>query len=130
MAGYQTDTNVLAKVAQDLQDFAGELDKTMSTYPSVNATPSFPDFGQNSDNGMFTAAHDLAGAYAQRAGEHATSRQDLVRWINTMSAAAGILSKRYSNVEELGTASAHDIQNALNQATAAVAASSGYPHQP
>jgi hypothetical protein len=129
MAGYQTDTNLLAKVAQDLQDFAGELDKTMSTYPTVNATPSFPDFGQNSDNGMFPAAHVLAGAYAQRAGEHATSRQDLVRWINTMSAVAGILSKRYSTVEELGRASGQDIQNALNQAVAA-ATPSGYPQQP
>jgi hypothetical protein len=130
MAGYQTDTNVLAKVAQDLQEFAGELDKSMSTYPTVNATPSFPDFGQNSDSGLFPAAHALAGAYAQRAGEHATSRQDLVRWINTMSAVAGILSKRYSTVEELGSASAHDIQNALNQAAAAAAARGGYPQQP
>jgi hypothetical protein len=118
MAGYQTDTNVLAKLGHDLRDFAGMLDATMKTYP-VDAAP---DFGQNSDNGLFPAAHDLAGAYNQRAGEHAASRHDLVTWITLMGTVADILSKRYSTVEELGSASAHHIQNALNQATTTPAA--------
>jgi hypothetical protein len=118
MAGYQTDTNVLAKLAQDLHEFAGRLDATMKTYP-VDAAP---DFGQNTDNGQFPAAHDLAGVYSQRAGDHAASRRDLVRWIAMMGTVADILSKRYSTVEELGSASAHDIQNALNQATTTPAA--------
>ncbi len=39
-----------------------------------------------------------------------------------MGTVADILSKRYSTVEELGSASAHDIQNALNQATTTPAA--------